>query len=123
MAAEVDVDIEEIDEDSEGDEAGRNSITVVFMLACAPSESEPNPGLSYSWYDRMSMPTTTHYQTVPALLMHHIAAGRIKFCLPKHADMVISRRQYDCPKKYCEVWKMLLNQHLATGHLQESSSL
>ncbi len=35
----------------------------------------------------------------------------------KDADMVIVRRQYDCPKKYREVWKQLLDQHLAAGRL------
>ena len=33
----------------------------------------------------------------------------------KDANLVISRRQYDCPKKYREIWKMLLTQHIQAG--------
>ncbi|RDX54400.1 hypothetical protein OH76DRAFT_1340363 [Lentinus brumalis] len=33
----------------------------------------------------------------------------------KDPNMVIARRQYDCPKKYREVWKKLLDQHLKAG--------
>ncbi len=40
----------------------------------------------------------------------------------KDPNLVIARRQYDCPKKYREVWKSLLDQHLAAGRLRESSS-
>lgn len=37
-------------------------------------------------------------------------------------DMVIARRQYECPKKYREVWKELLQEHLEAGRLVPSSS-
>ncbi|PSR74302.1 hypothetical protein PHLCEN_2v9954 [Hermanssonia centrifuga] len=37
-------------------------------------------------------------------------------------NMVIARRQYECPKKYREAWKTLLEQHLAAGRLRPSSS-
>lgn len=37
-------------------------------------------------------------------------------------DMVIARRQYECPKKYREVWKELLTEHLDAGRLVPSSS-
>ncbi len=40
----------------------------------------------------------------------------------KDANMVIARRQYDCPKKYREVWKQLLDQHIAAGRIRESNS-
>ncbi|KAJ8481084.1 hypothetical protein ONZ51_g6252 [Trametes cubensis] len=40
----------------------------------------------------------------------------------KDADMVIARRQYDCPKKYREVWKKLLQQHIDAGRLRPSDS-
>ncbi|KAJ8482180.1 hypothetical protein ONZ51_g5512 [Trametes cubensis] len=40
----------------------------------------------------------------------------------KDADMVIARRQYDCPKKYREVWKRLLQQHINAGRLRPSDS-
>ncbi|PSS03898.1 hypothetical protein PHLCEN_2v3942, partial [Hermanssonia centrifuga] len=37
-------------------------------------------------------------------------------------NMVIARRQYECPKKYREAWRVLLEQHLAAGRLRPSSS-
>ena len=40
----------------------------------------------------------------------------------KDPNMVIARRQYTCPKKYHEAWKMLLQQHLDASHLRPSSS-
>ncbi len=40
----------------------------------------------------------------------------------KDANMTIARRQYDCPKKYREAWKSLLQQHLAAGRIRESDS-
>lgn len=40
----------------------------------------------------------------------------------KDPDLVIARRQYDCPKKYGEVWTALLDKHLAAGRLQASDS-
>ncbi|TBU21267.1 hypothetical protein BD311DRAFT_678809, partial [Dichomitus squalens] len=33
----------------------------------------------------------------------------------KDANLVIARRQYNCPKKYREVWKSLLDEHIAAG--------
>ncbi|KIM63173.1 hypothetical protein SCLCIDRAFT_81257, partial [Scleroderma citrinum Foug A] len=29
---------------------------------------------------------------------------------------------YDCPKKFCEAWKTLLQQHIDAGHLHPSNS-
>lgn len=40
----------------------------------------------------------------------------------KNPDLVISRRSYDCPKKYREAWKALLDDHLASGRMRPSSS-
>lgn len=40
----------------------------------------------------------------------------------KDPNMVIARRSYDCPKKYREAWKALLNDHLASGRMRPSSS-
>ncbi len=37
-------------------------------------------------------------------------------------NMVIARRQYECPKKYKDAWKVLLEQHLAAGRLRPSLS-
>lgn len=36
--------------------------------------------------------------------------------------MVILKRQYECPKKYRDVWRQLLNQHLSAGRLRPSAS-
>jgi hypothetical protein len=41
---------------------------------------------------------------------------------PKDPNAVITRRQYDCPKKYRDAWRTLLNQHLEAGHIRLSSS-
>ncbi|KIO09532.1 hypothetical protein M404DRAFT_22030 [Pisolithus tinctorius Marx 270] len=41
---------------------------------------------------------------------------------PKDANKVIQLRSYDCPKKYHEAWKTLLQQHLNVGHLRPSNS-
>ncbi|PIL33967.1 hypothetical protein GSI_03675 [Ganoderma sinense ZZ0214-1] len=40
----------------------------------------------------------------------------------KDANMVIARHQYDCPKKWRDTWKTLLEQHLAAGRLHPSDS-
>lgn len=40
----------------------------------------------------------------------------------KDPNALIARRQYDCPKKYRDAWKTLLNQHLAAGRIRASSS-
>ncbi|OJT04974.1 Transposon Ty3-G Gag-Pol polyprotein [Trametes pubescens] len=40
----------------------------------------------------------------------------------KDPNAVIAKRQYDCPKKYREVWKQLLEQHLVSGRLRPSDS-
>ena len=38
----------------------------------------------------------------------------------KLKDMIkpMVARAYSCPKKYCEGWKTLIEQHLAAGHIQ-----
>ena len=36
--------------------------------------------------------------------------------------MTIVRCQYDCPKKYCEAFKTLLQEHVQAGRLRPSSS-
>ncbi|KAI6140556.1 hypothetical protein EDD17DRAFT_1801038 [Pisolithus thermaeus] len=41
---------------------------------------------------------------------------------PKDVNKIIQLRSYDCPKKYREAWKTLLQQHLDTGHLRPSNS-
>ncbi len=40
----------------------------------------------------------------------------------KDPNTVIARRQYKCPKKYREAWKVLLQQHLNAGRIRPSSS-
>ena len=40
----------------------------------------------------------------------------------KDANMVISCCQYDCPKKYRDIWKSLLDEHLTAGQLRPSDS-
>lgn len=40
----------------------------------------------------------------------------------KDPNVIIARRKYDCPKKYYEVWKELLQEHLDAGRLRPSSS-
>ena len=40
----------------------------------------------------------------------------------KDPEKVIKYRSYTCPKKYKDVWKQLLDQHLAAGRIRESSS-
>ncbi|KAJ8497106.1 hypothetical protein ONZ45_g12185 [Pleurotus djamor] len=41
----------------------------------------------------------------------------------KHSDMkTINCREYSCPKKYKESWRILLDQHLAAGRIRPSSS-
>ncbi|PIL28861.1 hypothetical protein GSI_08907 [Ganoderma sinense ZZ0214-1] len=37
----------------------------------------------------------------------------VRLFVLKDANMVIARRQYDCPKKWRDAWKTLLEQHLA----------
>ena len=34
---------------------------------------------------------------------------------PKDAKKIIQRHSYDCPKKYREAWKTLLQQHIDAG--------
>lgn len=40
----------------------------------------------------------------------------------KDANLTIVRRQYDCPKRYRDAWKTLLDQHINAGRLRASSS-
>lgn len=40
----------------------------------------------------------------------------------KDPNVVISRRAYDCPKKYREAWKKLLDEHLEAGRMRPSDS-
>lgn len=40
----------------------------------------------------------------------------------KNPNIVISCYQYDCPKKYREVWKQLLEEHIAASRMRPSSS-
>ncbi|OJT13288.1 Transposon Tf2-12 polyprotein, partial [Trametes pubescens] len=40
----------------------------------------------------------------------------------KDANLTIVRRQYDCPKRYRDAWKTLLDQHISAGRLRPSSS-
>ena len=40
----------------------------------------------------------------------------------KDPEKVIKCRSYACPRKYKNVWKQLLDQHLAAGRIRESSS-
>ncbi|THG93879.1 hypothetical protein EW026_g7472 [Hermanssonia centrifuga] len=40
----------------------------------------------------------------------------------KDPNAVIARRQYECPKKYREAWKTLLQQHLDAGRIRPSCS-
>lgn len=37
-------------------------------------------------------------------------------------DMILAKRTYDCPKKYRDAWRTLLDQHLEAGRLHPSSS-
>ncbi|OJT02156.1 Retrovirus-related Pol polyprotein from transposon 17.6, partial [Trametes pubescens] len=55
-----------------------------------------------------------HLRDLPTDVVHEINL--------KDANLTIVRRQYDCPKKYREVWKTLLQQHLDAGRLRPSSS-
>ncbi|KAI0336960.1 hypothetical protein BDW22DRAFT_1473408 [Trametopsis cervina] len=40
----------------------------------------------------------------------------------KDPNLTFARRQYDCPKKYRQAWKSLLDQHLAAGRMRPSDS-
>ncbi|THG94742.1 hypothetical protein EW026_g6787 [Hermanssonia centrifuga] len=55
-----------------------------------------------------------HLDELPTNVYHQIKL--------KDPNMKIQRHQYNCPKKYCEVWKELLNEHLEAGRLQPSSN-
>jgi hypothetical protein len=41
----------------------------------------------------------------------------------KDPNMTVKNRSYPCPRKYCEAWQTLLNQHLASKKIRPSSSL
>ncbi|KIJ60970.1 hypothetical protein HYDPIDRAFT_62395, partial [Hydnomerulius pinastri MD-312] len=41
----------------------------------------------------------------------------------KEANKIIQSRSYDCPKKYCDAWKILLEQHLEAGWMRPLSRL
>ena len=41
----------------------------------------------------------------------------------KDMSKKITSRSYSMPQKYCEVWKMLIEQHVKAGQLQPSNSL
>jgi len=40
----------------------------------------------------------------------------------KDPHLTFKTRNYSCPRKYREAWKILLEQHLAAGHICPSSS-
>lgn len=52
--------------------------------------------------------------TLPTQVYHHLTM--------KDANLVITKRQYTCPKKYCEAFRTLLEGHLVTGRMRPSSS-
>ncbi|GBE88593.1 Retrovirus-related Pol polyprotein from transposon 17.6 [Sparassis crispa] len=53
-------------------------------------------------------------EELPTNVYHHFRL--------KDPNLIITRCQYDCPKKYREAWKMLLQQHLDAGRMRPSSS-
>ncbi|PSR71874.1 hypothetical protein PHLCEN_2v12251, partial [Hermanssonia centrifuga] len=55
-----------------------------------------------------------HLNELPTDVYHHFRL--------KDPNAVIARRQYECPKKYREAWKTLLQQHLNAGRIRPSSS-
>ncbi|PSR72503.1 hypothetical protein PHLCEN_2v11626 [Hermanssonia centrifuga] len=55
-----------------------------------------------------------HLNELPTDVYHHFRL--------KDPNAVIARRQYECPKKYREAWKTLLQQHLDAGRIRPSSS-
>ncbi|THG93544.1 hypothetical protein EW026_g7718 [Hermanssonia centrifuga] len=55
-----------------------------------------------------------HLNELPTDVYHHFRL--------KDPNAIIARRQYECPKKYREAWKTLLQQHLHAGRICPSSS-
>lgn len=55
-----------------------------------------------------------HIDRLPTDVLHHFRL--------RDPNATIARRQYECPKKYREVWKELLEEHLAAGRLRPSTS-
>ncbi|GBE88839.1 hypothetical protein SCP_1402470 [Sparassis crispa] len=55
-----------------------------------------------------------HLDDLPTNIYHHFTL--------KDPEIVIQWRQYNCPKKYHEAWKVLLQQHLDAGHMRASDS-
>ncbi|GBE82423.1 hypothetical protein SCP_0408070 [Sparassis crispa] len=56
-----------------------------------------------------------HLDELPTDVYHHFVL--------KDPNMFIQRCQYDCPKKYREAWKQLLDGHLRAGQMRPSDSL
>ena len=56
------------------------------------------------------------------LPIEHLLDDIIFRVQPKDANKIIQCCSYDCPKKYREAWKTLLQQHIDAGRLHPSNS-
>ncbi|PSS02214.1 hypothetical protein PHLCEN_2v4070 [Hermanssonia centrifuga] len=82
-------------------------------LAIADLLSHKNTTMRLHFAD-LSPNNIPHISKLPTNVYHHFHL--------KDPNLVIARCQYKCPKKYREVWKTLLTQHLEAGCLRPSSS-
>ena len=57
---------------------------------------------------------------IPAV--HHLPDQVFHRFRLKDADKVVSKCEYSCPRKLRDVFKILLDQHLAAGHIRPSDS-
>ena len=85
----------------------------VEELAFTEQLKQEDANLKRQYVDRFPE-DIPHIDELPTDVYHRIRL--------KDANLVISRRQYDCPKKYREVWKTLLTQHIQAGRLRPSAS-
>ncbi|OJT06787.1 hypothetical protein TRAPUB_2361 [Trametes pubescens] len=82
-------------------------------LAFAETLEDENLNMKARFKD-LFLKDIPHINQLPTNVYH-------RFIL-KDPNLAIARRQYSCPKKYREVWKQLLEQHISAGRLRASDS-
>ncbi|GJE98689.1 polyprotein [Phanerochaete sordida] len=103
----------------EREEEARMKTTVAMVKdACTvlawKSTMEKEETIMRTKYDDLFPEDIPPIERLPTNVYHHFRL--------KDPNLVIAKRQYDCPKKYREVWRTLLDEHLAAGRMRPSSS-
>lgn len=85
----------------------------ISMLALEDQLKEHDRQVKDEFIDRFPL-DIPHNDSLPSDVLFRVRL--------KDANKVIQQRGYDCPRKYHDAWKVLLEQHIAAGRLRHSDS-